>query len=55
VRVGRWKYIHKVEPELYDIRNDPGESNNLAEAHPDVAEDLKKKATEWYQSMPSSR
>jgi arylsulfatase A-like enzyme len=30
VRNGRWKYIHKVNPELYDIEDDPHERNNLS-------------------------
>jgi arylsulfatase A-like enzyme len=33
---GRWKYIHKVSPELYDVRQDPGEARNLAGEEPDV-------------------
>ena len=37
VRVGNWKYIHKLEPELYDVGADPGETRNLAAQHPDVA------------------
>jgi arylsulfatase A-like enzyme len=41
VREGDWKYIHKVEPELYDVRNDPGESNNLASAHPEIVDALR--------------
>jgi arylsulfatase A-like enzyme/Flp pilus assembly protein TadD len=30
LRQGRWKYIHKVRPELYDVRADPGELHDLA-------------------------
>ncbi|MFT5444824.1 MAG: arylsulfatase A-like enzyme, partial [Myxococcota bacterium] len=37
VREGKWKYIHKVNPELYDMSADPGELSNLYEAEPDVA------------------
>ncbi|MFT5443641.1 MAG: tetratricopeptide (TPR) repeat protein, partial [Myxococcota bacterium] len=36
-REGKWKYIHKVNPELYDMSADPGELSNLYEAEPDVA------------------
>jgi choline-sulfatase len=32
VRDGRWKYILAPRPELYDLDNDPGELNNLADA-----------------------
>ncbi len=28
---GRWKYIQATRAELYDLENDPGESNNLVE------------------------
>ncbi len=39
-RTARWKYIGAPRPELYDLREDPGETHNLAELHPDVAADL---------------
>jgi arylsulfatase A-like enzyme/Flp pilus assembly protein TadD len=41
VREGRWKYIHKLAPELYDIQADPGELRNLAESRPDIVEKLR--------------
>jgi arylsulfatase A-like enzyme len=41
VRKGRWKYIHKVKPELYDLTEDPGESEDLSSAHPEVVEQLR--------------
>jgi len=31
----RWKYIQTTRPELYDLANDPTESNNLAASEPD--------------------
>ena len=32
---GRWKFISKAErTELYDLQRDPGETTNLASAHP---------------------
>ncbi|MDH3211968.1 MAG: sulfatase-like hydrolase/transferase [Myxococcales bacterium] len=34
VREGDWKYIHSVEPELYDVGRDPGEGKDLAASHP---------------------
>lgn len=44
VRAGRWKAIRKpmiVGPvELYDLENDLGEDNNIAEQHPDVVAQL---------------
>ena len=30
----RWKYIHTARPELYDLTNDPHESDDLAARHP---------------------
>jgi arylsulfatase A-like enzyme len=35
LREGRWKYIHKFVPELYDVGSDPNESTNLAEQEPE--------------------
>ncbi len=34
----RWKYIQTVEPELYDLREDPDETLNLAKQEPDRVE-----------------
>jgi arylsulfatase A-like enzyme/Flp pilus assembly protein TadD len=34
LREGRWKYIEAPRPELYDLRDDPGETRNLAEREP---------------------
>ncbi len=36
-----YKYIHAPQPELYDLRADPRELNNLALAKPDVAAELR--------------
>lgn len=55
---GKWKLIYFPDPhtrslvknalfELYDIEEDPGETRNLADAHPKVVERLKKKLFEW--------
>jgi arylsulfatase A-like enzyme/Flp pilus assembly protein TadD len=41
VRKGRWKYIHKVKPELFDLTRDPGELKNLSSTHPEVVERLR--------------
>jgi len=43
VREGRWKYIHKVNPELYDVEIDPREGSNLASREPARVADLQKK------------
>lgn len=41
VREGRWKYIHKVNPELYDVQADPKERDNRISAKPEVAARLR--------------
>lgn len=41
VRVGRWKYIHKLRPELYDLDSDPREVRNLASQQPERLEELR--------------
>lgn len=43
LRRGNWKLIHRTateQNELFDIKNDPGESIDLADEHPDVVRDL---------------
>ena len=34
LREGRWKYIHKPRPELYDVVADPGEREDLSQREP---------------------
>ena len=43
IRRGDWKYIHYFwgkAPELFHLGDDPGERNNLAMQHPDIALEL---------------
>ena len=54
IRKGRWKYIEgkpssglrrisrrpELQPQLYNLSEDPEEQNNLVEKHPDVAQSL---------------
>ncbi len=52
VRQGRWKLLCDFDgarPQLYDLTLDMGESNNLVETHPEVAEKLRKKVLAWYE------
>jgi arylsulfatase A-like enzyme/Tfp pilus assembly protein PilF len=37
LRDGRWKYIQAPRPELYDLRDDPGEEKNLVAEQPERA------------------
>ncbi len=53
VREGRWKYIHKVEPELFDMVEDPHEIQNLAADHPEVVERLRARLTELIETAPA--
>ena len=55
VRDGKWKFLCEydgTEPELYDIANDLGEKNNLAEKHPKLVAKFTKSCIDWHRSMP---
>jgi Flp pilus assembly protein TadD len=41
-----WKYIHTTRPELYDLTDDPAETNNLFDDKPDLADSLREQLTE---------
>ena len=50
VRYGDWKLVTlgpKRQWELYNIKNDRTETNNVAAKHPDLVEKLKNKWNEW--------
>jgi choline-sulfatase len=42
IRRADWKYIAAPKPELYDLKNDPGETRNLAAEQPARAAELKR-------------
>ena len=46
----RWKYIHTARPELYDLHNDPEETDNLAADHPQLVEAYAQQLKEILQS-----
>ena len=54
-RTPRWKLIEALEPdfhfkpavELYDLRADPHEDHNLAEARPEIVADLRQRMKAW--------
>ena len=52
VRKGKWKYIHKVNPELFDLTSDPGELKNLSTVHPDVVERLRAELSALIEEAP---
>ena len=53
VRKGQWKYIHKVEPELFDLTGDPGELENLSSVHPEVVERLRAELSALIERRPN--
>ena len=51
VRFGKWKGINmgvNAPFELYDLSTDIGETNNVAEANPDIVAQIKAKMEEAY-------
>jgi len=52
VMQGNWRYVHAVQTggtELFDITNDPGQSNDIATQHPDKVAELAKVYEKWWQ------
>ena len=52
IRSGDYKLIQRLEESrfhLYDLKNDIGERNDLAEQMPEKAAELRKRLFEWYQ------
>lgn len=50
IRQGDWKYhdaVHRKEEELYNLKDDIGETKNLIEQHPEITARLKKKLEAW--------
>jgi len=47
IRLGKWKLHLKAQPELYDLRADIGEADNVAATHPDVVEQLRAVAARY--------
>jgi len=66
IRDERWKLLHASgfgregfqgppKFELYDIRTDPGESNNLTDERPEVLASLKIAYEDWFEEVSSTR
>ncbi|MEQ8766078.1 MAG: N-acetylgalactosamine-6-sulfatase, partial [Planctomycetota bacterium] len=56
VRDGRFKLLCEYDgtnAELYDLESDPGETNDIAEIHPDVVQELKAAALSWHAAVPA--
>jgi uncharacterized sulfatase len=55
VRDDQWKLLCDYDggrAELYDLNNDPGESNNVADKNPEVTTRLVAAVMAWNQNMP---
>jgi arylsulfatase A-like enzyme len=53
IRTARYKLVRFINRrELYDLQNDPAETQNLTEQLPQVAADLEKRLDEWEASIP---
>jgi arylsulfatase A-like enzyme len=52
LRKGRWKYIHKVNPELFDLTDDPAELIDRGATHPEVVADLDRSLRELLAVAP---
>jgi arylsulfatase A-like enzyme/Flp pilus assembly protein TadD len=53
IREGRWKYIHKVNPQLFDVLVDPGELRDLASGRADIAERLRTRLYQLIAEAPA--
>jgi len=54
IRDGDWKLIkfyHYEKVELYNLKNDPSESNDLSKQNPKIAKDLESKLVAWQKRM----
>ena len=63
IRKGNWKLVREAELidsnnppawQLFNLSTDIGERNNLANAHPEIVEELDKVFMSWRSSMPPS-
>ena len=54
-RDGKWKYLVNhdgSDPQLYDLRADPSESDNLAGDHPEIVARLDRAVRDWNAQLP---
>ena len=49
VMTSRWRLINGIE--LYDIIEDPGQKNNMADKHPDIVSCLRNEYEKWWEKV----
>ena len=52
---GKYKYMQyerNKNPELFDLKNDPKELNNLSEKLPDITAAMERKLKDWEKAHP---
>lgn len=49
VMTSRWRLVNRLE--LYDLQQDPGQSRNVADKHPQIVEQLRAEYETWWQSL----
>lgn len=55
IRDGDWKLLINADysnPQLFNLKNDPGEKNNLAESEEDIVKVLADNVIAWRKKMP---
>jgi len=54
LRGRRWKYVRTADGDrLFDLVEDPGETTDVAERHPDVLADLRERCDDVLESLPA--
>jgi len=56
VRKGNWKLIERdgVEPELFDLSIDVGETRNLIDRNPELASEMTRELDDWEHRIANS-
>jgi hypothetical protein len=45
----KWRLVKRENDELYDIKADPGQRENIADQHPDVVKELYSRYEKWWE------
>jgi arylsulfatase A-like enzyme len=53
VATEEWRLVNKVE--LYDIKSDPGQINNVAEEHPEIVADLQQRYEKYWEEIDEGK